>query len=217
MLTTLYPAHSATPCLHARQRAIAARPRRQQGASLLEVLVTFLLLSFGLLALGSMQAFTVVTTSSASNRAIAASLASELTEMMRANPEGFAAGEYDKAVNFNPLAVYVSEVPSADRCSYPACTPTTLARFDGKAFEAGVKASLRAGTYALVRPASGGVTSTNQADLWIIWPEAQTFTDRTTNASGSDTGSIEKTFDNCPASVRNNLPLPRCFYLRVTL
>jgi type IV pilus assembly protein PilV len=216
MLRTHHPVHSFPKRVRTRPGA-AARPRRQRGASLIEVLVTFLLLSFGLLALGSMQALTVSATSSASNRAVAASLASEFSEMMRANPGGFSAGSYDKALNFNPLAAAVTEVSSTDRCNYPACTPATLATFDAKSFEARIKASLRAGTYAVVRPSTGGVTSTNQADLWIVWPEAQTFTDRTSDASGSDTGSREKTFDNCPASVRNNLPLPRCFYLRVTL
>ena len=68
-----------------------------------------------------------------------------------------------------------------------------------------------------MRPTIAGATSTNQADLWIIWPEAETFTDRGKDNSGGDTGSTEKTFDNCPSTLRNNSPLPRCLYLRVTL
>lgn len=193
------------------------QPRRQQqGFLLIEVLVTFLILSFGMLSLGSLQAFSVATTTSSAKRAVALSLAGEFAEMMRANPDGFKTGGYDKAVAFDPLDNAV-QVAIGQSCVYPTCTPTTLAAFDAAAFDARAKASIRAATYAVVRPSIAGVTSTHQADLWIIWPEAQTFTGRGADGSGGDTGSLEKAFDNCPGTLRNNSPLPRCLYLRVTL
>ncbi len=195
-----------------------ARPssRHQQGSSLIEVLVTFLILSFGMLALGSLQAYSVATTTSSSKRAVALTLANEFAEVMRANPDGFKTGAYDKAVAFNPNDNAVQDA-SGQSCAYPACTPATLAAFDAAVFDARMKASIRAATYAVVRPTIAGVTSTNQADVWLIWPEAQTFTDRGKDNSGGDTGATEKNFDNCPNALKNNSPLPRCLYMRVTL
>lgn len=59
--------------------------RRQRGLSLVEVLVAIVVLSFGLLGMVGMQAFSLQATQQARLQGRAASLARELAEMMRGN------------------------------------------------------------------------------------------------------------------------------------
>ena len=60
--------------------------QKQQGSTLLEVLVSVFVLGFGLLALVSMQMKTVMTTREAENQTIVAQAADSLIESMLMNP-----------------------------------------------------------------------------------------------------------------------------------
>lgn len=192
----------------------APRYRHQLGATLIEILVTFLLMAFGLLALASLQSFSISASAHAANRAVASSLAAEVADMVRANPTGFAAGGYDSTIESSNFFTSpgVTELTSSNRCNYPDCTAATLATMELATIRARVRASLRYGAVGLSRPSS----STTQADVWIAWAEANTYTDRD-ESGGSDEGSKERTFDNCPTALRTLSPLPRCFYMRVSL
>jgi type IV pilus assembly protein PilV len=188
--------------------------KSQSGATLIEILVTFLLMAFGLLALANLQSFSVSASVHAANRAVASSLAAEIADVIRANQPGFAAGNYDATIDSSNFfsSPGVTELTSSNRCNYPNCNATTLATMELATIRARVRASLRFGAIGISRP--GG--STTQADVWIAWAEANTYTDRET-ISGSDAGSTERTFDNCPSALRTLSPMPRCFYMRVTL
>jgi type IV pilus assembly protein PilV len=189
-------------------------PRRQSGATLIEILVTFLVLAFGILSLGSLQAFSVASAANAANRAVATALAAELTEMIRANPTGFRDGNYDATIDSSTFytSSSVTELASGTLCVYPNCTVSTLATMDMTTISARLRASLRYGALHLERPGA----STTQADVWIVWAESNTYSSRD-SVSGSDVGSTERTFDNCPSGLRLLNPLPRCFYVRVTI
>lgn len=78
-------------CLH-RQ---ALLHRRQAGISLLEVLVAILILSLGLLGLGSLQATGLRMNHSAYLRSLAAQSAQDMADRMRANKKAACEGEYD--------------------------------------------------------------------------------------------------------------------------
>lgn len=69
-----------------------------QGATLVEVLVSVFLLTFGILGLMAAQLNSVAAVSESENRAIAAQAAENLAEAMQANPDIAAKGErkYDK-------------------------------------------------------------------------------------------------------------------------
>jgi type IV pilus assembly protein PilV len=190
------------------------RRRAHAGATLIEILVTFLLLAFGLLALASLQSFSVSASANAANRAIASSLAAEMADVIRANPRGFAAGRYDSVIDSSTFysSPGASEVNGSLLCAYPNCNTTTLATMELATIQTRVRASLRYGAVGLSRPGN----SATQADIWIAWAEANTYADREISG-GSDLGSTERTFDNCPATLRTLNPMPRCFYLRVTL
>lgn len=179
--------------------------RPESGSSLIEILVTVVLLSFGMLSLAGMQAFTVASSKNTNNRALAVALAADYADIVRANATAFAAGNYDKAATFDSTSASVPTVSAT--CVFPDCTTAQLATYDQALMNARLKANLRAGTYALVRAVEGGVTSTTKADLWIMWHEQR----------GNATEDSEASFDNCPANIALLRPLPRCFYMRVSL
>jgi type IV pilus assembly protein PilV len=180
------------------------RRRAQAGATLIEILVTVVLLSFGVLSLAGLQAYSVAASKNAVNRGLAASLASDLADMIRANSAAFAAGNYNKAATFIATATAVPTVDLATFCSYPNCTTAQLAALDAALFNARLKATLRGGTYAVIQ--AGG--STSRADIYIMWQEQR--------AAGA-TAASESSFDSCPAAVAALDPLPRCYYVRVNL
>lgn len=70
-----------------RHRPIIPRPARQQGFSLMEVLVSIVVLSFGLLGMVGMQAAALQSNREARLQSQAAGFAKELAEMMRGNGE----------------------------------------------------------------------------------------------------------------------------------
>lgn len=178
----------------------------QRGSSLLEVLISILLMSFGMLALAGMQAYSVAAQKNAANRAVASALATELAEVIRLNPAGLAAGNYDVS-----LMPHVG-VPAAAPCAFPNCTsPLLLANADKTAFQSRVRALLPQGGVELTRPAA----SATQANIWILWEEAGVL-DNSRQVSGVDQ-SAEQTADNCSANAKALATLPRCFYMKVQL
>jgi type IV pilus assembly protein PilV len=190
--------------LHLRASALF----RQRGASLLEVLVAMLLLSFGMLALAGMQAYSVAAQKNAANRAIASALAGELAELIRLNPDGLATKKYD-GINILPNAVL--PVVTSALCTFPNCTTGSLVARDIATFRSRVREALPAGGVELDRPAG----STTQADIWILWEEAAVFDN--TRTAGGTTKAAELQSDNCPTDARALTPLPRCFYMKVQL
>jgi type IV pilus assembly protein PilV len=176
--------------------------RRQAGATLIEILVTVVILSFGVLSLAGLQAYSVAASKNAVNRGLAAAMASDLADILRANPAGFAAGNYNKAAAFVATTTAVPTVTV--NCNFPSCTVAQLATLDANMFNARLKATLRAGIYAVLQP--GG--STTQADIYIMWQEQR--------AAGA-TAASEASFDSCPAAIQALDPLPRCYYVRVNL
>lgn len=187
--------------------SVAPAGRSQTGSSLIEILITVVLLSFGMLSLAGMQAFAVAANKNINNRGLALALAAYYADTIRANPGAFAAGNYDKAASFTATDASVPAVDPSDYCAFPNCTVAQLALYEQAMMNSRLKANLRAGTFALIRPVESGVASSSKADLWIMWLEQR----------GSATENSESSFDNCPAAIAAQTPLPRCFYMRVSL
>ena len=174
--------------------------RRQGGASLLEVLVSILLLSFGMLALGAMMSFAVQMPKLAAYRATAAHLAASHVERVRANPVAFRAGGYNAALNYDGT----TNVLTLSNCTYPSCTETSLAVMDVKATQLAVREQLPAGGM-LATCNTTPCTTGSYGNLWIMWQEPTTYA--SLNPANSD---------NCPAAVISTYtnPRPRCLYVR---
>jgi type IV pilus assembly protein PilV len=77
-------------------------PRNQTGASLIEVLVAFLLLSFGLLGLSGLQINALKNNQSAVQRSQATMLAYFMMDAMRANRAAALAGNYNTGTQADP-------------------------------------------------------------------------------------------------------------------
>ena len=173
---------------------------RQSGASLIEVLVAILLLSFGMLALGAMMSFAVQMPKLSALRATAANLAASHVERIRANPGAFRIGSYSSALNYDGT----TNVLTLANCTYPNCTEASLAQMDIKATQKAVREQLPAGGM-LSTCSTSPCTTGSYGNLWIIWQEPTTYA--ALNPSSSD---------NCPATVTSTYtnPRPRCLYVR---
>ena len=179
--------------------------QNQAGASLIEVLVAILLLSFGMLALGAMMSFAVQAPKLSAYRATAANLASSHVERIRANPSGFGANSYAMAMSYDGTFFSPStNLPALADCSYPNCTASTLAAMDNAATNRAVHIELPAGGMLLTCDTSP-CTKASYGNLWILWQEPSTV------------AALGASSDNCPTSdaawsALN--PKPRCLYVR---
>ncbi|TFZ00266.1 type IV pilus modification protein PilV [Ramlibacter humi] len=173
--------------------------RRSRGFTLIEVLVSILVLSFGILGISGMFAFSVQMPKLSSYRTAAVNIAASHVDKVRANAAGFYEGAYEKPMSydgtFNAISVPV--------CTYPACTPLALADMDSAETSSLARKELPAGGMLLsCTPSPCGPASTGH--VWVIWQEPQTRFALQSAAS-----------DNCPNAVTSafNNPRPRCVYL----
>lgn len=79
--------------------SIALSARRQRGFTLVEILVTVVLISVGLLGIAALQLTTLRGNQEAYVRSQASVLAADILDRMRANPTAFRNGRYDVAYN----------------------------------------------------------------------------------------------------------------------
>jgi type IV pilus assembly protein PilV len=181
--------------------------RNQLGASLIEVLIAILILSFGLLSLGSMLSFSVQLPKLSAYRASAANLASSFVERIRANPEAFSVGNYTASLNESSNWSLSAIAVSGSNCKFTGgtqCTPATLASADINEFRSAVRREVPAGDMIL-KCSTTPCAKTSFGELWVVWQEPSTFALLDPSSS-----------DNCPteATTTYTSPKPRCLYVR---
>ena len=176
---------------------------RQSGASLLEVLVAILILSFGMLALSGMLAFSVQMPKLAAYRAAATTLAAGHIERMRANAAGFGLESYKETMSYN------ASLPVVTPCVYPDCTPDTIATLDKNETNQAVRKQLPLGG---VRVTCNGACTALDGDIWVIWQEPSSFASlNTANSDECPDPTAAPTFTTFVA------PKPRCLHVRFKL
>ena len=122
------------------------------GMSLIEILVTVLVLSIGLLGIAGMQAFGMRYNHDSYARSQATMIANELIERMHANPDAVNNGDYETAENAVNCSSVINDpahpANTAPACSgADVCTITELAAVDVFRMECG---QYQAGPNALV-------------------------------------------------------------------
>ena len=178
--------------------------RRQGGAFLIESLIAMLLLSFGMLSLGTMLSYAVQMPKLSGYRATAVNLAASHIERIRANPEGFSNGGYDKPSSYDN-SNDVLTIDSSDICVYPTCDFASLATMDFEQSKVEVRAQLPSGGVFMLRDNFSGIISTTSGNLWVVWVEPD-----------SHSALDSSTSDNCPVEVTRAYSEPRlhCLYVR---
>ncbi len=93
------------------------------GVSLLEVLITVLVLAVGLLGIASMQVLGVQHNQSAHSRSQASLLAYDIMDRMRNN--------YDASASYSKAFTDVPSAPvNTENCALTTCTPAQIAAYD---------------------------------------------------------------------------------------
>lgn len=184
---------------------------RQLGASLLEVLVAILILSFGMLALSGMLAFAVQMPKLAAYRATATALAASHIERMRANPQGFRVAAYAETMSYNNGTVLAAPQTVTALCLYPNCAPDTMATRDKYETNYALQKQLTP-TAGMRVTCTAGTCTDLDGDLWIIWLEPTTF-------ASLDSGSSDECPDAtaAPTFAAFVVPKPRCLHVRFKL
>jgi type IV pilus assembly protein PilV len=160
-----------------------ALPVRSRGFSLIEVLVTMLLISLALLGTSGLQAYALKLNQGGQFRTQAVVLASDLSERMEANKAAAVAGNY---VYTCPSAATVAS--SACGPTGAACSPSALATYDLLQWQATVASTLPQSTCSVVQTIPGNPSTYT---ITLAWVDRQT--DTTYNAaavSSSGTGEV---------------------------
>lgn len=183
----------------------------QSGASLIEVLIAVLILSFGMLALGGMMVYAIQAPKLAAYRATAVTQAGAYVERMRANKEGFAADRY-LTPGSEPITYKVAfpAVYALTSCTYPSCTPQQIAEFDTRETLQTLRRELS--VLSGMRVTCNGTCNSGEGDLWVIWDEPQQY-------GGLNFSSSDECPDPsaAPAFPAFTAPLPRCVHVRFKL
>ncbi|WP_226666304.1 type IV pilus modification protein PilV [Microbulbifer aggregans] len=148
--------------------------KKQNGATLIEVLVSVLVIAIGLLGIAATQMMTLKNSSGSNQRYMAALAAQEIVERIRANPSGLEQGGYDGTVDGDETVT--------NRCT-SACSVTQLAEFDLYEWGQLLKTNLPSGAGVITR-AGEEVTVT------VSWVQQHTGEDY----GGADGGTENASF-----------------------
>ena len=134
---------------------------------MLEVLISLVVIAFGMLGVAGLQAYALKNSQGASHRSVATVLATDLIDRMRANPVGATSNFYVKADGSEGASVQVGACTQA-----AGCTPEQLASHDLFEWHALIASSLPKGAGIVCRdstpndgqPPSGGSSTAAACD-----------------------------------------------------
>ncbi|HXF46175.1 MAG TPA: type IV pilus modification protein PilV [Burkholderiaceae bacterium] len=124
----------------------------QHGVTLIEVLVTMVIVAIGLLGLAGMQVRGLSIQKDAHGRALATQLALDLADRMRSNVAAVTAGDYNFTTAY-PTGSYTP--PTAPDCEANVCTPQQQAQYDLDRWFARVRGGALPGGWARIAQVPG--------------------------------------------------------------
>ncbi len=183
---------------------------------MIEVLVSVVIASIGLLALAGVNAASMRYTKMSQYRAIATQLANDMGERIRANKgmpasagppvvvaTGYFAGDYDYTAEFADQAT-AATLPS-QLCNTAAnnCTPAEIAALDLAQWRILVRDQLPEGSAYLSADANSVAM-----DLWVVWRDPAV----------ANTDDAPALVSECPDGLTTNSDASiRCSYFRINL
>ena len=178
------------------------RHDRQCGTSLLEVLISMVLLTVGLLAMAGLSASSARYNKLSQIRGTAAMLVNDYAERARTNRAGFDAGGYAN----NSTYVFTKTLNTLSGCSDAVsspCTAASLAAYDQNEWQNLLRRRLPGGDAYIITSLTA-LTQQRDMDIWIMWTEKQL-----------DTG-LNLSQSNCPSGASAGSDV-KCMYFKVSL
>lgn len=131
------------------------------GFTLIEVLVTLVVLAIGLLGLAGLQASSLKHNNSAYQRTQATFLAYDILDRMRANPRGIDSNAYDN--------IDTGTLPGDPGCIGTSCAPADLANTDIEQWAASLATALPSGRGTVV-----GAGANAPFTVRVMWDDERT-------------------------------------------
>ncbi|RZI82913.1 MAG: type IV pilus modification protein PilV [Rubrivivax sp.] len=173
-------------------------PTSHRGATLIEVMVSLLIVAFGVLAMIALQTNAVKFSKTSEYRSIATLLANDLADRMRVNQDAVTAGSYTLSTAYSTP----TDIPTRHECAdVNNCTTAEMATRDLDEWRRALLFSLPGGN-GFVQPVAGG----QGVDVWIAWVDP--------GDAAPLTGS-----NGCPAGFQPSSPPDtlHCIYFRIAL
>lgn len=153
---------------------------RQQGFTLLEVMIALVIFSIGLLGLAGLQAGGLRSNTQAQLRTIATIQAYDMAERIRSNLRGVEDGDYN---------AFDDTTPTAGDCISNTCSPAQMATYDYYEWETMTQRVLPSG-HGIVSSALVGGGATRLFTITVMWDEDRTGVNGT-NCSGDPTVDLK--------------------------
>jgi type IV pilus assembly protein PilV len=196
--------------------AISRSLKTQAGVTLIEVLVSILLMSIALLGLASMQANAVASQISSSTRANVADLVTDITDRLRANLPNVPGYSAATPTTFTYTQTWTIQnsgtiaAPSKD-CILVTCSSTDRADYDLLTWQSKVRKSLPQGSILISGDINAGM------DVSLIWFDKEYKSGTSNDLRTSDTCTAADVVSQrqvcCPAVA--SVPVGvRCFNFR---
>lgn len=193
----------------------------QGGVTLIEVLITMVVVAVGLLGAAGLQLASTRFQQTASLRTLAMQQAEVITEKMRVNNANFTLSNLASAVAAPETAYLAPDdyanattLPDDPACglqAQPSCTAAQAAQRDLREWREALARELPAGRGSIFPVVIGGSTEANTRRVVVMWRE-KTDTEVDTDADLLAKG-IDQLDDDCPAP---RVPGIRCLDLLVT-
>jgi type IV pilus assembly protein PilV len=127
---------------------------RQDGFSLIEVLISILVLALGVIGVAGMQLTALRTSQQSAFQTAALQLASEMADRMRTNDNQAKLADTDNPFLKVDYSSGTGEPKAPDQLCYANCTPEALAQFDIYEWEKRLRAALPGGRAVICRDAA---------------------------------------------------------------
>ncbi len=172
---------------------------------MLEVLISILIMSIGMLGMAGLTAASNSYNKLAQIRSTALMLVSDYADRARANMSGFSAGNYAKTTTYVNSRTLISTSGCTDAsATATSCSAGDMATLDQAQWRNLLRLRLPGGD-AYVTTSANAATGQNNMDIWIMWTELD-----------QATGFAVTGNNKCPSAASTDTAV-KCMYFRIAL